>query len=665
MSLLTTILIILFSPLVAFVLVNFFGRRMPGQGAPLSVFSLLVSFVLSCWVAIRVFSGEYLYESFTWFSMGSSNISLGICVDMLTAVMLLVVSCISLLVHIYSMGYMKGDDLYHRFFAYLGLFTFSMLGIVTANNFAQTFIFWELVGLSSYLLIGFWYQKPSAAEAGKKAFITNRIGDAGFLIGIMIMYMLLGTLDFQSVFAGLTGMKEAGTITQATLMIVALGVFAGAVGKSAQVPLHVWLPDAMEGPTPVSALIHAATMVAAGVYLVARAFPIFVLAPDSLRVVAYIGGITAIFAATIALTQNDIKRVLAYSTLSQLGYMMLAIGCASQAAGIFHLFTHAFFKALLFLGSGAVIIACHHEQDIRNMGGLWKRLPITALTFVIGGLALAGIPPLAGFWSKDEILAVAFGSGDYVLFGIGILTALLTGFYTFRLIFLTFSGEPRSESAAHAGKLPFSMEMPLLVLAALSCIAGFWGIPGMSWGFGSTVFGHSGNISVVHGAGHEAEGINWLVMFGSIIVASLGVVAAWVLYGKRTDGDEWLAKKMRLFDITKPFSTISLRKWFVDEIYQAVIINPILWFARLFYGVDKLIIDNVIDGSAAGTIIAANVSGVVDRYVVDGAVNAAGWTTSTAGGFIRKVQTGIVQQYMGFVTLGTLGVVAVALLLFL
>jgi len=663
MSLLTIILFVLFAPIAAATIVMFFGRFLPGKGAPISILGLFISFVGSVWAAVKVFGGETLYQSFNWFTVGGVTFQLGFLVDLFTVVMLLVVSTISLLIHIYSVGYMKGDEYYHRYFAFLGLFTFSMLGIVTANNFAQTFIFWELVGLSSYFLIGFWFQRPAAAEAGKKAFITNRVGDAGFLIGIMTIYMLLGTLDFQSVFSGLAGMQQAGMVTSGLLMVVALGIFSGAVGKSAQVPLHVWLPDAMEGPTPVSALIHAATMVAAGVYLVARTFPLFALVPDSLTVVAYIGGITAIFAASIALTQNDIKRVLAYSTLSQLGYMMLAIGCASQTAGIFHLFTHAFFKALLFLGAGAVIIACHHEQDIRSLGGLWKRMPVVAITFVIGGLALAGIPPFAGFWSKDEILAVTYASGDYLLMAMGFLTALLTGFYTFRLIFLTFAGEPRSDHAAHAQKTPWVMSFPLVFLAGCSVVAGFWGIPGQEWGFGPTIFGSG--ISVSHAIAHHEAGINWLVMISSIIIATAGVLIAWWLYGIRSDGDEWVAKKLKLFDITKPLSTLSLHKWYVDEIYQMFVINPVLWLGQFFYGVDRIVIDGLIDGSAAGTVLVAQGSNAVDKYVVDGAVNGAGWTARSIGSGLRRIQTGVVQQYLGFVALGALGMVIVALFLFL
>ncbi|MCX6830469.1 MAG: NADH-quinone oxidoreductase subunit L, partial [candidate division Zixibacteria bacterium] len=415
---------------------------------------------------------------FTWISSGEFNVNIGFLFDPLSAVMVLVVSGVGFLIHLYSIGYMHDDSGYGRYFTYLNLFVFSMLTLVLADNYLLMFVGWEGVGLCSYLLIGFWYEKKSAADAGKKAFIVNRIGDFGFLLGLFIIFWQTGSLNFAAVFekAPVVFMAGGGLITAATLLL-----FLGAAGKSAQIPLYVWLPDAMEGPTPVSALIHAATMVTAGVYMIARSNILYTLAPVSLSVVAVVGMATALFAATIALAQNDIKRVLAYSTISQLGYMFTACGVAAFSAGIFHLMTHAFFKALLFLGAGSVIHALSGQQDMRHMGGLKRHLPATYLTFLIATLAIAGIPGLSGFFSKDEILWKAFSSdyGSPWLWAVGLFTAMLTAFYMFRLVFLTFFGEERLDhhAKAHLHESPKIMTVPLSILAVLSVIGGYIGIP--------------------------------------------------------------------------------------------------------------------------------------------------------------------------------------------
>src|SRR6266850_842552 len=427
---------------------------------------------------------------FDWIVVGPLSVQMGFLADPLSAMMLLVVTGVGFLIHIYSIGYMHGDPGYYRFFAYLNLFMFFMLVLITGNNYLVMFVGWEGVGLSSYLLIGFWFERKSAADAGKKAFVVNRVGDAGFLLGVFLMYTTFDTFTYLDIF------QRAPEVSTAILTAITLCLFVGAMGKSAQIPLYVWLPDAMEGPTPVSALIHAATMVTAGVYMIGRNAVLFSHAPETMAVVAVIGAATALMAGTIGLVQNDIKRVLAYSTVSQLGYMFLAMGVGAYAAGIFHLYTHAFFKACLFLGSGAVIHALHGEQDIRNMGGLKDALPVTYWTFLIAALAIAGVPGLAGFFSKDEILFETFAHGHWILWTIGILTSLLTATYMFRLVFLTFHGEPRhdapaqpdahlshqpaavpSHSSHHLHDAPPAMALALIVLALGSVLAGYLGVP--------------------------------------------------------------------------------------------------------------------------------------------------------------------------------------------
>ncbi len=470
-------------PLTAFVLIVFFTHRHRALSAGISIAAIIGGFAYSIPVLFRLIADHGPHEYFfNWLEFGSFNLEIGLLIDPLTAVMLLVVTIVSSCVQIYSLGYMHGDSRYSRYFAYLSLFTFSMLGLVLSNNFAMIFIFWELVGLTSYLLIGFWFEKKSASDAGKKAFITTRTGDLGFIVGILITLYACGTLNFGEVFTKIeTGVFAGGLVTAAAIFI-----FAGAVGKSAQFPLHVWLPDAMEGPTPVSALIHAATMVAAGVYLVARGMTIFMASDTAALVVAIIGITTSFMAASIALVQIDIKRVLAYSTVSQLGYMIMALGLGGYGAGTFHLMTHAFFKSLLFLCAGSVIHAVH-TNDMLEMGGLSKKMKITAATMFIASFSIAGIFPLSGFWSKDEIVASTIGHPIFMV--LTLLVAFMTAFYMFRLCFLTFTGAPRDqEKFDHAHESPKTMTYPLMFLAFLAVFAGWVGIPWLPHSWSSFVY---------------------------------------------------------------------------------------------------------------------------------------------------------------------------------
>ncbi|MBF0473433.1 MAG: NADH-quinone oxidoreductase subunit L, partial [Nitrospirae bacterium] len=473
-------------PLLSFVVTLILGKRYFKRHAHLiPIIAVLSSWVLSIMALSNVVSGNIFNEDiYTWITSGSFSVTVGFLVDQLTAVMLIVVTTVSLLVHIYSIGYMHGEGGYSRFFAYLSLFTFSMLMLVMANNFMQLYFGWEAVGLCSYLLIGFWYEKQSAADAGKKAFVVNRFGDFGFGLGVIMIFLYLGSLHYDVVFSNIAAL-QGHTVhilghNVDLITLIALLLFCGAVGKSAQIPLHVWLPDAMEGPTPVSALIHAATMVTAGVFMVARTHDIFNLSHTAMNVVAITGGVTAIFAATIALVQNDIKRVVAYSTVSQLGYMFMACGVGAYAAGIFHLYTHAFFKALLFLCAGSVMHAMQGELDMQKMGGLKKYMPITYWTMLIASLSISGIPGLAGFFSKDEILWKAFSAGTYTgkfVWLLGTIAALLTAFYSFRLIFVTFHGTFRGteDQKHHLHESPSTMTIPLLLLCVGAVASGWVG----------------------------------------------------------------------------------------------------------------------------------------------------------------------------------------------
>ncbi len=549
---------------------------------------------------------------FSWIPVIGANASL--LWDPLSALMTLVVTGVGGLIHVYSVGYMHGDPRYPRFFAYMNFFIASMLTLVLADNFALMFVGWELVGLSSYLLISFWFVKPSAAAAGKKAFIVNRIGDWGFLIALMMIFAAFGTLDFAIVFAEAHGVLSVGLATAITLML-----FIGATGKSAQLPLYVWLPDAMEGPTPVSALIHAATMVTAGVYMIARTAALFELAPISLAIVATVGALTAIFAATLAVGQRDIKRVLAYSTISQLGYMVMAVGLTAFTAGIFHLMTHAFFKALLFLGAGSVIHAMSDEQDMWKMGGLRKYVPITFVTMAVGWLAISGLFPLAGFWSKDEILASAFAKGGFflILWGIGVVTALITAFYMTRLIILTFFGDKRWDEGVHPHESPWTMTIPLIVLALLSAVAGLWNTPvrlGLEH-FLEPVFG---DIHQVHPAGGLTV---WALALISLAMVVIGILIAYGRYGRgdlpNEEGGYWAA---------------ALDGYGVDTFYGKVIVLP-------------------------GKTISTWLAMVFDTKVVDGVVNGLAYGVRAFGSSMRVLQTGWVRSYGAAIVAGSLGVI--------
>jgi NADH-quinone oxidoreductase subunit L len=538
---------------------------------------------------------------FEWIPAGSFNVNFAFMIDPLTAVMILVVTGVGFLIHFYSTGYMSHDPGYGRYFTYLNLFTFSMLTLVMADNFLLMFVGWEGVGLCSYLLIGFWYEKKSASDAGKKAFIVNRIGDFGFLLGMFIIFWQVGSLNFTEVNAQapLVFAIGGGLITVTCLLL-----FVGAIGKSAQIPLYVWLPDAMEGPTPVSALIHAATMVTAGVYMVVRTNVLFMMAPDAMMVVAIIGVATAFFAATIGLAQNDIKRVLAYSTVSQLGYMFLACGVAAFTAGIFHLMTHAFFKALLFLGAGSVIHGMSDEQDMRKMGGLKKYMPITFKTMFIATLAISGIPLFSGFFSKDEILWKSFSSqfGSPIFWVLGFATAGLTAFYMFRLIYLTFYGKERMDDdvKSHIHESPKSMTVPLMILAVLSIIGGYVGMPHI---FGVTnYFEHwlapvmastHQTVSDVHASSGGDAGMELTLMFASVALVLVSIFMAYLLYKKNTKLSTSMAEK--LSGVKKVLNN----KYYVDEFYGAIIVRPIVYFSLFLWKVfDVVVIDGFLDGMA-------------------------------------------------------------------
>ena len=619
--------IIPLSPLISFVVIVFFTNRRAKLSSLISIGAICLSFVVSLIVLGTVLKNPVSSEfKFTWIDLLGLKVQMGMLIDPLAAVMLLVVSTVSMLVHIYSVGYMEDDPRFARFFSFLSLFSFSMLGLVIANNFFEIFIFWELVGLTSYLLIGFWFEKKVAADAGKKAFITTRTGDLGFIIGILILTTAAGTFNFKGIFHQI----EAGHISAGLLTLSAIFLFGGAVGKSAQFPLHVWLPDAMEGPTPVSALIHAATMVAAGVYLVARTITIYLAAPDAALVVASIGCFTAFLAASIGLVQNDIKRVLAYSTISQLGYMIMILGLGGMTAGIFHLYTHAFFKALLFLGAGSVIHAMH-TNDIWEMGGLYPKMKTTAITFIIASLSISGIFPLSGFWSKDEILAVASHYPNPIFLIVGILVAGMTSFYMFRLCFVTFFGKPRDQHKfEHAHESPKVMTIPLMILAFLAVFAGWVGIPWLKHGFSSFVYHHHP---------HHVEP-NFLLMLISTIVALSGIYLAYAMYYKKSISPEKLKEKFAF-----PYKVL-YNKYYFDELYHGIIVNPLLRLCdRLFVKFDLGVIDWLVNAVGNFTVFLSDVKEWFDSHIVDGMVNGTAYVTRGVGSGLRKVQTGQVQTY--------------------
>jgi NADH-quinone oxidoreductase subunit L len=571
------------------------------------------------------------------------SIDLAFRYDSLAAVMTLVVTGVGLLIQIYSAGYMAHDRGYARFFAYLNLFTFAMLILVLGANLAVIFVGWEGVGLCSYLLIGFWFSKDAAARAGKKAFLTNRVGDVGFLLGTGVLLFALGTLDTLQIGA----LAEAGALTKATATAAALLLFFGATGKSAQIPLYTWLPDAMEGPTPVSALIHAATMVTAGVYLVARLHGLFSLSGTALTVVALVGAATAVYAATMALVQHDIKRVLAYSTISQIGYMFIALGAGAFSAGIFHLMTHAFFKSLLFLAAGSVIHALSGEQDMRRMGGLRTRIPATYRVFLVGALAIAGVPGLAGFFSKDEILAAAWASGNKLAWGLGVLGALLTAFYIFRLIFLTFFGRERMdhETAHHIHESPAVMLVPLTILAGLSALGGYLGLPRVLGG--GAWFGRFLASSVGEHEAHLGTGTELALMAVSTAVALAGIGLAYFIYVRR-DG----APARRLADRMPGLYRLAAGKYFVDEAYERIFVGGALALGRASAWFDAHVIDGAVNGAAALTRGVSRAAIRFDGGVIDGAVNGVGSALGLLSRALRRLQTGYVYNYALAVVFG-------------
>lgn len=595
-----------FLPFLAFALIGLLCHRWPKFSALLSILAIAGSFVFSVMAAFIVFTGpnDAVFEvAARWLDMPGLRVDMGLLVDPLTAVMLVVVTTVALLVQIYSLGYMHGDPGLASYYSFQSLFAGSMLGLVISNNFGQMFVFWELVGICSYLLIGFWFGRDSAKEAAKKAFITNRVGDFGFLLGILFLQIVFGTLNFNELAGQVAGYSNA-----AVLITISVLLFFGPMGKSAQFPLHVWLPDAMEGPTPVSALIHAATMVAAGVYLLARASFIFSSSAETMTLIAVVGGFTALFAASIALVQNDIKRILAYSTLSQLGYMVMAMGIGAMTAGMFHLMTHAFFKSLLFLGAGSVIHAMADEQNIWKMGNLNQKMPATTWTFVIGALALAGIPPLSGFWSKDEILLGAFAGGHTGLYILGSLVAFMTAFYMFRLIFVAFFGRNHGGETAHES--PAVMTVPLVILAILAVVAGFVNTPLMG-----NIFGHY--ISAPNAVHHEPS---VSIMVISSLIALAGIFLAWLIYQKQVISHE--ALKERFSGIHK----VLYNKFYIDEFYA-------------------LLIKYCVDGTA-------KVLEWFDLKVINGAVNGLAHLTGRSGDGLKYAENGQVQTYAVYMYAG-------------
>ena len=656
-------------PLAGAALMLLVGKRLQNSAVSVvSVGSVFVSFVFSLgavWQLLQRPAAERVAQKilFEWVPAGLTHTSSGklvsfvaewgLLLDPLSAVMILVVTGVGFLIHFYSIGYMAHEGGYYRFFGYMNLFMFSMLTLVLANNMLLMFVGWEGVGLCSYLLIGFYFLRKSAADAGKKAFIVNRVGDAGFLLGIFLTVGTLGTIKFTEFIPALAAGHFA--VGAPVITAIALLLFVGATGKSAQIPLYVWLPDAMEGPTPVSALIHAATMVTAGVYMVTRHNAIYQLAPLALDVVAVIGALTAIYAASMGLVQNDIKRILAYSTISQLGYMFLACGVGAFAAGIFHLTTHAFFKALLFLGSGSVIHALSGEQDIRKMGALWEKIPTTAKTFLIATLAIAGIPPFAGFFSKDEILGKTFEHSP-ALWGIGILTAGMTAFYMFRLVNMTFFGASRvpHDVEHHIHESPRTMTVPLMILAALSVVGGWIGWPA-SLG-GSNRFEHFLDPVIArHGAEHveaaavHGGAIEYALMLASVLIALAGIWLARLFYIQRTDLPGKLASSFSgLYQLV-------YRKYYMDEVYDALFVNRTKDLGSTLALFDARVIDGLgVDGTGWLTRFTSRLSIWWDTWIVDGLVNLAARMVWLFSILVRMVQTGLVSSYALLIVFGVL-----------
>ncbi len=629
-----------FIPAASTLILAVFGKKLPKKYVSFQAcFAVFASFVISAISAVGLLQtahGNYplVKNLFSWIQAGSFQVNLSLMFDPLSAIMALVVSGVGFIIHVYSVGYMADDEGYTRYFTYLNLFTFSMLILVMASNLVLMFVGWEGVGLCSYLLIGFWFEKHSAANAGKKAFIVNRIGDTGFLLGILFIFIHIGSAEFTAINEAISG----GAISAGLATLIAILLFVGATGKSAQIPLYVWLPDAMEGPTPVSALIHAATMVTAGVYMVCRMNLLYTLSETAAQVVALVGAITAVYAATMALTQNDIKRVLAYSTISQIGYMFIGCGVGAYAAGMFHLYTHAFFKSLLFLAAGSVMHALSGEINMKKMGGLRKYLPLTYPTFLIGAIAIAGVPFFSGFFSKDAILTKAFAQGQYSAFyyfiwGLGIMGAVLTAFYMFRLVFLTFHGEERldPEVKKHIHESPKIMTIPLVVLAFFSVGAGYIGLP-VVLGEKLNFFGKflEPVIKEVQEV-HLSIQTEWMLIAIAAVVAFLGIFIAYVFY---------IRSPLIPRNLATRFPTIyklMFNKYYVDEIYNAVFVKPTIKGSEIIY-------DNF------------------DLKVIDGAVNGTATATGFAGKILSYFQSGLIKDYGLIFLLGV--IIFLAYLLF-
>jgi NADH-quinone oxidoreductase subunit L len=630
-----------FCPLLGFFIHGLLGRftRISLTG-PIASGAVGVSFLVSFLIFLELLElppdkRSVSVNVYTWMLSGGLNVPIGFLIDPLSAVMMMVVSGVGCIIHIYSIGYMHGDPGYKRYFTYLNLFVFAMLTLVSANNFLLMFVGWEGVGLCSYLLIGYWYEKKSAADAGKKAFIVNRIGDCGFILGMLLIFHTFGTLDYQEVFqrAPVELAMGGAVVTAITLLL-----FVGATGKSAQLPLYTWLPDAMEGPTPVSALIHAATMVTAGVYMVARCNVLYAMAPISMGVVAVVGALTAIFAASIGMTQFDIKRVLAYSTISQLGYMFLACGVGAWAAGIFHLMTHAFFKALLFMGAGSVMHALAGELDMRKMGGLKKYMPKTYGTYLVGTLAIAGIFPFAGFFSKDEILFKAYTQGNIFLWLIGAAAAFMTSFYMFRTVYMTFHGDSRMDPHVehHVHESPPVMTVPLVILAVLSVIGGFVGLPVIPGAnaigdFLAPVMKGQELLSGHSPEAHHSVGLEVGLMAISLMIALVGWWMARTFYVQQPDLPKRAAQSLG------GLYRLVFNKYWVDELYDAIAVRPFVGISNWLW---QIFDDNIIDWIANGFAL----------------------ITGQVGSTLRWIQTGLVQNYALFILGGVIFVLGYMIL---
>jgi NADH-quinone oxidoreductase subunit L len=629
--------LILLFPLIGVVFNLFFGRR-AGRTAVnfVAPFLIFLSFGVSLWAFVLLLTmprgAALTLTLWPWIEAGRFHVDIALRFDALTAVMALVVTGVGAFIHLYSDGYMASDEDYARFFAYMNLFAFSMLTLVLADNLLLMFVGWEGVGLCSYLLIAFWYDNPEFAYNGRKAFIANRVGDAGFILGILTLVWALATHGVWTL--TFTGMAAHRTLLQPVATLAALLLFLGATGKSAQIPLYVWLPDAMVGPTPVSALIHAATMVTAGVYMIVRMNFLYVLSPPAMTTVAAVGAVTSFFAATIAIVQPDIKRVLAYSTISQIGYMMLGAGVGAFAAGIFHLMTHAFFKSLLFLCAGSVMHALDGEQDMNRMGGLRHHMPITWLTMLIAGLAISGIPPFAGFFSKDLILAYTYSSGQVWLWTLGVVTAGLTALYIFRLLFMTFYGASRVEPAKahHLHESPPAMAVPLAVLAIFSIIGGWVGLPqGILWGNAFERFLAPIAPSMTPEPGAAAAGAGLSPAAASMIALTLalsGIVIAWICYLQNPGLPARVAESLR------GLYRLLIGKYYIDELYNLFIGRPLFWISQfvLFRGIDAGVIDGIVDGTGLGV--------------------------ESSGEGLRRLETGNVQDYAFAYLLGVLAIAA-------